>query len=98
MGLKHLPLVNIMLLLFNIFTKITLGAESLNGRLKCFRFLVKGQRKVLADFAVVIKTISIMRTWQNKQLPNVPFSHNNHKRNLRKGLLHSLTLWARLSQ
>jgi len=87
-----------MLLLLNIFTKITFGAESLNGRLKCFWLLVEGQRKVLADFAVVIRTASIMRTWQNKQLPNVPFSHNNHKRNLRKGLLHSLTVWAGLSQ
>jgi len=34
MGLKHLPLLNIVLLLFNILTIITLGGESLSARLK----------------------------------------------------------------
>jgi hypothetical protein len=42
--------------------------------------LVEGQWKMLADFAMVIGVVSVPRTWQNKQLPNVPFSHNNHKR------------------
>jgi hypothetical protein len=42
--------------------------------------LVEGQRKMLANFAVVIEVASIMKTWQNKQLPDVPLSHNNHKR------------------
>jgi hypothetical protein len=46
--------------------------------------LVKGQRKMLADFVVVIGVASIPGTWQNKQLPNVFFSHNNHKRDLQK--------------
>jgi hypothetical protein len=43
-------------------------------------FLVEGQQKMLTDFAVVIEVASFPRTWQNKQLPNVPLSHSNHKR------------------
>jgi hypothetical protein len=34
---------------------------------------------MLADFAMVA-VVSIPRTWQNKQLPDVPLFHNNHKR------------------
>jgi hypothetical protein len=44
--------------------------------------LVEGQRKMLADFAVVIRVISVSGTWQNKQLSDVTLSHNNHKRYL----------------
>jgi hypothetical protein len=36
---------------------------------------------MLVDFAVVIGIASDRGTWQNKQLPNVPLSHNNHERN-----------------
>jgi hypothetical protein len=39
---------------------------------------------MLVDFAVVIKIISVPGTWQNRQFPDVPFSHNNHKRDPRK--------------
>jgi hypothetical protein len=42
--------------------------------------LVEGQRKMLTDFVMVIEVVSISRTWQNKQLPDVLLSHNNHKR------------------
>ncbi len=42
--------------------------------------LVKGQQKMLVDFAVVIGVASILGTLQNRQIPNVHFSHNNHKR------------------
>jgi hypothetical protein len=42
--------------------------------------LVEGQRKMLVDFAMVIGINSVSETWQNKQHPNVPFSHNNHKK------------------
>jgi len=38
-------------------------------------FLVEGQRKMLANFAVVIRVVFVPETWQNKQLPDVPFSH-----------------------
>jgi hypothetical protein len=44
-------------------------------------FFIKGQRKMSADFTMVIGITSVLGTWQNKQLPNVLFSHNNHKRN-----------------
>jgi hypothetical protein len=37
-GLKHLPFVNIVFLLLNILIGITLGGESLNGRLRCLGF------------------------------------------------------------
>jgi len=43
-------------------------------------FLVEGQRKMLVDFAMIIRVTSVSGTWQNKQLHDVPFSHNNHKR------------------
>jgi len=79
MGLKHLPFVNIVLLLLSILVGITLGAESLSGRLVPW-LLVEGQGKMLADFAMVIEVISVPGTWQNKQLPDVLLSHNNHKR------------------
>jgi hypothetical protein len=46
--------------------------------------LVEGQWKMLANFAMVIGVASIPRTWQNKQLPDVPLSHNNHKRDPQK--------------
>ncbi len=42
MGLKHLLLVSILLLLLNILSGITLGGESLNGRLRCFGFWLRG--------------------------------------------------------
>ncbi len=42
--------------------------------------LVERQWKMLVDFAVVIGVTSVLGTWQNRQLPNVPLSHNNHKR------------------
>jgi hypothetical protein len=42
--------------------------------------LVEGQQKMLADFAMVIKVVFIPRIWRNKQLLDVPLSHNNHKR------------------
>jgi len=48
--------------------------------------LVEGQQKMLVDFAVVIEIISVSRTWQNKQLPNVPLSHNNHKEILKRNV------------
>jgi len=47
-------------------------------------FLVEGQQKMLANFALVIGVVSIPGTWQNKQFLDVPLSHNNHKRDLRK--------------
>jgi len=46
--------------------------------------LVEGQQKMMADFVVVIGIASVPRTWQNKQLPDVPLSHNNHKRDPQK--------------
>jgi hypothetical protein len=39
---------------------------------------------MLADFTVVIGVVSALGTWQNKELPNVFFSHNNQKRDHRK--------------
>jgi hypothetical protein len=32
---------------------------------------------MLADFTLVIGVASVPGTWQNKELPNVFFSHNN---------------------
>jgi hypothetical protein len=84
MGLKHLPLVNIVLVFLSILTKITLGGDSLNARLRCLGFLVEGQRNMLVDFVVVIKVAFVPGTLQNKQLFDVPFSHNNHKRDPQK--------------
>jgi len=46
--------------------------------------LVKGQWKMLANFAVVIGVASVLGTWQNRQIPDVPLFHNNHKRDLQK--------------
>jgi len=45
MGLKHLLLINIVLLLFNILTIITLGGENLNGRLRCLGFWLRGNER-----------------------------------------------------
>jgi hypothetical protein len=42
MGLKHLPLFNIVLLLLIIIIGITLGEESLIRRLKCLGVWLKG--------------------------------------------------------
>ncbi len=39
---------------------------------------------MLVDFAVVIKVVSILGTWQNKQLLDVLLSHSNHKRDPQK--------------
>jgi len=47
-------------------------------------FLVERQWKMLADFAMVIEVFFVSGTWQNKQLPDVPLSHNNLKRDLWK--------------
>jgi hypothetical protein len=41
--------------------------------------LVEGQQNMLTDFVVVIRVVSVLGTWQNKQLFNVPLSHNNHQ-------------------
>jgi hypothetical protein len=41
--------------------------------------LVKGQWKMLADFAVVIGVAFVSGTWQNRQLLDVLLFHNNHK-------------------
>jgi hypothetical protein len=46
--------------------------------------LVEGQRKMLADFVVVIEVAFVPGTWQNKQLLDVLLSHNNKKKDLRK--------------
>jgi len=46
--------------------------------------LVKGQWKMLADFAVVIGVAFVPGTWQNKQLPDDLLSHNNQKRDPQK--------------
>jgi hypothetical protein len=43
--------------------------------------LVEGKWKMLADFALLIAVASVPKIWQNKQRPNVPLFHNNHKRN-----------------
>jgi hypothetical protein len=45
MGLKHLPLVNIVLFLLSILTEITLGGESLSGRLRCLGFWWRGNKR-----------------------------------------------------
>jgi hypothetical protein len=66
MGLKHLPLVNILLLLFNIFTGITLGGGRLEWKVEVPWLLVEGQRKMPADFTLVMEVVSGLRTWQNK--------------------------------
>jgi hypothetical protein len=46
--------------------------------------LVEQKRKMLADFTVVIRVASVPGTWQNRQLPDVPLSYSNHKRDPRK--------------
>jgi hypothetical protein len=43
MGLKHLPLVNIVVLLLKILIGITLGGESMSGRLRCLGFWLRGR-------------------------------------------------------
>jgi hypothetical protein len=35
---------------------------------------------MLVDFVVVIGIFFVSGTWQNKELLDVPLSHNNHKR------------------
>ncbi len=84
MGLKHLPFINIVFLLLNILIGITFGGESLSGRLKCLGFWLRGERKMLTNFAMVIEIASISGTWQNNQLLDFPLSHNYHKRNPQK--------------
>ncbi len=39
-----------------------------------------GATKAASRFVVVIEVAFVLGTWQNKQLPNVHASHNNHKR------------------
>jgi len=39
---------------------------------------------MLVDFAMVIGVASVSETLQNRQIPNVLFSHNNHKRDPQK--------------
>jgi hypothetical protein len=46
--------------------------------------LVEGYHKMLANYVMVIRVASVLGTWQNKQLHDVLFSHNNHKRDPRK--------------
>jgi hypothetical protein len=41
MGLKHVPLINIVSLLPSILTNITLSGESLNGRVRCLGFWLR---------------------------------------------------------
>ncbi len=65
MGLKHLFPVDIVFLLLNILTGITLGGENVSGRPVPW-LLVEGQRKMLVDFVVVIRGTSILGTWKNK--------------------------------
>ncbi len=48
--------------------------------------LVEGERKMLVEFAMVIEIASVPKTYQNKQLPDVPLSHNNHKRVLKRNV------------
>jgi hypothetical protein len=58
MGLKHLPLVSIMLLLFNILTRIIHDGGNMNGRLRCLDFWLRGNKgcwKILS--------------WQHELLP-----------------------------
>ncbi len=43
--MKHLPLVNIVLLLLNILIEITFGGESLSGRLRCLGFWWRGSKR-----------------------------------------------------
>jgi hypothetical protein len=45
MGLKHLPLVSIVLFLLSILIGITLGGQSLNGRLRCLSFWLRDSRR-----------------------------------------------------
>jgi len=45
MGLKHLPLVSIVLLLFSILVGITIGGQSLSGRLKCLGFWLRDNER-----------------------------------------------------
>jgi len=52
---------------------------------------------MLVDFTVVTRVASILGTWQNKELPNVFFSHNNKKR-ASEGMMHSRALWVGLPQ
>jgi hypothetical protein len=54
--------------------------EKPKWKTKVLWLLVKGQRKMLANFVMVIRVTFVLGTWQNKQLPDVPLSHNNHKR------------------
>ncbi len=60
--------------------------------------LVEGQREMLAYFVVVIEVASVPRTQQNKQLPDVPFSHNNHKSDPWKECCIYQLLWTGLPQ
>jgi hypothetical protein len=83
MGLKHLPLISIVLLLLSILVGITLGGQSLSEA-EVPWLLVEGQRKMLADFTVLIGVASALETWQKRQIPDVPLSHNNHKRDPQK--------------
>jgi hypothetical protein len=46
--------------------------------------LVEGQQKLLADFAMVIEVASVLGTWQNRHLLDVPLFHNNRKRDPQK--------------
>jgi hypothetical protein len=66
MGLKHLPLDNIVLLLLSILTKITLGGGKHEWKVEVRWLLVEGHRKMLVDFAMVIGVASVLGTWQNK--------------------------------
>ncbi len=45
MGLKHLPLVSIVLLLLSILVGIALGGQSMNGRLRCLGFWLRDSKR-----------------------------------------------------
>jgi hypothetical protein len=66
MGLKHLPLVSIVLLLLNILTGITLGGENLSGRLRCFSFCLKGNGRCWQ-----------ILPWESKLLPFWELGNSN---------------------
>jgi hypothetical protein len=79
MGLKHLPLVNIMLI-FSIFTGITPWWGKPEWKVMVLWLLVEGQQKMLVNFAMVIRVASVSGTWQIKHRHDVLLSHNNQKR------------------
>jgi hypothetical protein len=66
MRLKHLPLVTIVFLFLSILIGITLWCGHYEWEVEVPWFLFEGQRKMLVDFAMVIKIAFVLGTWQNK--------------------------------